>query len=84
MKNGGIDLNNALFAQLERLGDESLEGDKLKEEICRAKSISSVSAQIINNARLELDAKKAVKLGEARELPDLCKPKNVLPGLAQR
>ncbi len=84
MKNSGIDLNNALFAQLERLGDEELSGEQLKEEIHRAKSISSISAQIINNARLELDAKKAVKLGESRELPDLCKPKAVLPGLAQR
>ena len=37
------DLNNHLFAELERLGDEGLTGDKLEEELGRAKSIEQIS-----------------------------------------
>lgn len=58
MKNTMLDLNNHLFAQLERLGDEELDSDELAAEINRAKAITSVAAQIINNGRLVLDAKK--------------------------
>ncbi|MBX4266579.1 hypothetical protein [Clostridium estertheticum] len=58
MQNTLGDLNNHLFAQLERLGDEDLSGDKLLEEINRAKSITSVASQIINNGSLVLQAKK--------------------------
>lgn len=60
MKNKLIDLNNHMFAQLERLSDEGLKGDKLAEEISRARAVTSVGGQIINNARLALDAQKAV------------------------
>lgn len=54
MHNKLSDLNNHLFAELERLGDESLEGDALTNEIERAKAISSVSSQIVSNANLLL------------------------------
>lgn len=58
MNNTLGDLNNHLFAQLERLSDEDLEGDKLKEEITRAKSINDVAGKIIANGTLVLNAKK--------------------------
>ncbi|WP_440894941.1 hypothetical protein ACS127_10215 [Amphibacillus sp. Q70] len=60
MKNTLGDLNNHLFAQLERLGDEDLKGEVLKEEIARAKSVSEVAAKIIDNGQLVLDARKFV------------------------
>ncbi len=54
------DLNNHLFAELERLGDEELKGDKLIEEIGRAKAINEVAEQVISNAHLVLKAQMAV------------------------
>jgi len=58
MKNKLSDLNNHLFAQLERLGDEDLKGELLVEEINRAKAVSSVAVQIIANGSLVLEAQK--------------------------
>jgi len=60
MKNKLTDLNNHLFAQLERLGDEDLSGDKLKEEIERSRAVSAISRDIVGNASLVLKAQKAV------------------------
>lgn len=60
MKNKSIDLNNHLFAQLERLGDEELKGDELKTEIARSGAITHVAREIVANARLSLDAEKAL------------------------
>ena len=57
MKNTLGDLNNHLFAQLERLGDEDLKGDKLQEEINRAKAVSDIATQVISNGSLVLKAK---------------------------
>lgn len=56
MKNSLNDLNNHLFAQLERLSDEELKGDSLKEEIERSRAVTAVSRSIIENGRLQLDA----------------------------
>ena len=56
MKNTLGDLNNHLFAQLERLGDEDLKGEKLLEEINRAKAITSIASQVISNGSLVLEA----------------------------
>lgn len=58
MKNTLGDLNNHLFAQLERLGDEDLKGEELEEEIRRARSISSVATQVISNGNLVIKASK--------------------------
>lgn len=46
-------LRNHLFAQLEKLGNEDLDGDELKQEIERSKSISQLSASLIETAKAE-------------------------------
>ena len=46
MRTKQTDLDNILFAELERLDDESLEGEALDREIKRAKAIGNVAAQI--------------------------------------
>lgn len=56
MRNKLSDLNNHLFAELERLGDEDLNGEELEAEVERAKSIAGISSQIISNASLQLRA----------------------------
>lgn len=61
IKNTLGDLNNHLFAQLERLSDEEIKGEKLEEEIERAKAVTSVASQIINNGNLVLKAKELQK-----------------------
>lgn len=58
MKNKLTDLNDHLFRQLERLNDESLNGDELQGEISRAKAITDVSKHIVENASLQLEAIK--------------------------
>lgn len=56
MKNKLSDLNNHLFAQLERLGDEELTAEQIADEVKRAEAISGVADQIIRNADLQLKA----------------------------
>lgn len=58
MKNKLTDLNDHLFAQLERLGNENLSGEALNNEIERSKAISNIATQTINNASLVLRAEE--------------------------
>jgi len=76
MKNTLGDLNNHLFAQLERLGDEDLTGEDLREEIERTRAVNSVAQQIISNGSLVLQAKKMM---DNRENADVSIP-NMLEG----
>lgn len=71
MKNKLIDLNDHLFAQLERLGDEEISVENLQNEISRAKAITGVSSQIISNARLALDAQVAINDGMIKTPPKM-------------
>jgi len=58
IKNTLGDLNNHLFAQIERLGDEDLQGEALEQEIKRAEAVTKVSSQIIANGSLLLKARQ--------------------------
>jgi hypothetical protein len=60
MKNTLGDLNNHLFAALERLGEEDLKGESLQEEITRAKAITGVASQIIANSSLALHVREFI------------------------
>lgn len=72
MKNKMSDLHNHLFAQLERLSDEELKGDGLKEEIERSRAVTAVAREIIANGSLVLKAKRAIQDREiGEELPPM-------------
>lgn len=61
MKNRLTDLNDHLFAQIERLGDEDLKGDELKDEIERADSMARIATQIVQNNNTIL---KTIKMAD--------------------
>lgn len=56
MKNKLSDLNNHLFAQLERLCDEDLTSEQIADEVKRTDAIVAVSDQIVSNANVVLKA----------------------------
>jgi len=58
MKNSLSDLSDHLFAQLERLSDESLSDAQLQDEIKRAGAIDRVAAQILGVGNLAISAAK--------------------------
>lgn len=60
MKNRLSDLNDILFAQMERLGAEDLSAEALASEVTRTQSLVQVADRIVDNARLQLDAAKLI------------------------
>lgn len=70
MKNSLTDLNDHLFAQMERLGDESIKGEDLENEIGRARAVAGIADRIINNASTVIRAHEAAhnvgKLGSTQ------------------
>lgn len=72
MNNTLTDLNNHLFAQLERLSDEEFKGESLKEEMSRAKSINGIAKNIIDNAKTTLEGAQFAytKLPGNKNVPD--------------
>ena len=56
MKNKLTDLNDHLFAQLERLSDESLTPEQIEKEVVRAQAVVQVADCIVANAGVQLQA----------------------------
>lgn len=65
-RNRMSDLNDHLFAALERLGDEDLTAEEIAAEAKRAEAIVAVADQITENAKMQLTAAKLY--AEHREL----------------
>ena len=60
MTNRLTDLNDILFAQLERLTDESLTSEALAQEISRTTSVVQVADRIVNTAAIQLQGAKLI------------------------
>lgn len=60
MKNRLSDLNDHLFMQLERLGNEHLTPEQIDQEWKRSEAIVDVADKIIRNAALNIEAAKLV------------------------
>lgn len=60
MKNKLSDLNDHLFAQIERLSDETMTPEQIDRETKRGKAIAAVADQIVKNAVLQVQAAKLI------------------------
>ena len=72
------DLNNHLFAQLEKLNDDDLTGEQLDNEVQRAKAMSNLAGQIISSTKLTLDAIKMAHKGDINfnDIPNMINQDN--------
>ena len=71
MKNKLTDLNNHLFAALERLNNEDLSDKDLKQEIARGRAIASVGKEVVANAKVVLEAEQFKRESLKPDLPEL-------------
>lgn len=69
-RNKIADLNDHLFAQLERLNDETITEPGMEREIKKAMAVSKVASQIINSNKLVLQAARFVGDGKVESLPE--------------
>lgn len=68
-----MDLNNHLFEQINRLSGSSKEG--LVQEVERSKAIGLIAKNIIDNAKLALEAQKELG-GNIKSLPSMIREDN--------
>lgn len=81
MKNRLSDLNDHLFAQLERLSDEDLTAEQIETEAKRGEAMVAVADQIIRNAALQIQAAKIAYDAGANPVPYLPAPAIPAPTL---
>jgi hypothetical protein len=82
LKNKLADLNDHLFAQLERLSDENLTSERIDTEIKRSNAVSSLAEQILKHAALKVQAAKIMSdhgLDPTPHLPQI-EPKQLMNG----
>lgn len=77
MKNKLTDLNDHLFTALERVNDESIDSEELRDEINRARSVANIAREVIQNARIVLEGEKYKREWRAvgNEVPEMFKDK---------
>jgi hypothetical protein len=77
VRNKLSDLNNHLFAQLERLSDEELSAEELQKEVARAKAINGIAKNIIDNAKTALDGVRIAysHIPNSKQMPEQFKLK---------
>lgn len=56
MKNDLIALNNYLFEQIERITDDSVQGEELDDAIKKAEAVNNIAKTIVSNANVQLNA----------------------------
>ena len=56
-----VDLQDALFGQINRLCNPKLRGDELVDEVSRTNSLCQISGKVIESRKLGLDAWKAAR-----------------------
>lgn len=73
MRNTLGDLQNHLFAQLERITDEDLTENQLEVELKRSKAVTGLASQIISNGQLVLKARMHMEdnMDSEAELPKM-------------
>lgn len=73
------DLNNHLFAQLEKLMDDEVSPEQMEKEIARSKAVTAVAETIVRNG--ELAYKVMAHMNEYRKDGELAPvPVMLLPG----
>jgi hypothetical protein len=85
MKNNLSDLNNFLFQQLERLSDQELGQEAMEREVRRTDAIVNISKQVIDNAKIALDAAELVAkhgVGRWEDMLPAVENKPKSPGVA--
>jgi len=75
MENTAVDLHNHLFAQLDRVTNTSLKGAELIEEMRRADTVCKISAQIISNQNMVINAHRMAEDCGLTELPNILSDK---------
>ncbi|PZO81631.1 MAG: hypothetical protein DI629_03580 [Mesorhizobium amorphae] len=81
MKNRLSDLNNHLFAQMERLSEEGLSAEQINQEATRSAAMVDLADQIIRNAALQIQAAKIASDHGENPVPYL--PAPALGGLVK-
>ena len=68
------DVIDRLYEQFDKINDEKITGDQLKEQLDRTKSVVYIAKQITDTARLGLDAQvRRDDMREDTKLPDILK-----------
>ena len=77
-RNTLTDLNNHLFAQLEKLMDDEVSPEEMEKEITRSKAVTAVAEVIVRNGELAFKVMQHMNEyrndGELAPVPEMLEP----------